>query len=122
MTIVIAPSPKLSPSKTLADSITRGSMTGVSPRTAASGAPVSWARSSGDVRMCTMSRSPIVSAIRWAIVVAEVGEVEPVAAAVEHALGVVDLAVPQQVDGGLDAHVSDLLPWRPRARPRGARR
>ena len=41
--------------------------------------------------------------------VAEVGEVEPVAAAVEHALGVVDLTVPQQVDDGLDTHVSDLL-------------
>jgi hypothetical protein len=36
--------------------------------------------------------------------VAEVGEVEPVHAAVEDAAGVVDLTVPEQVDDGLDSH------------------
>ena len=45
-----------------------------------------------------MSRSPTVSATRSAICAAEVGQVVPVAAAVEHALGVVHLAVPDQVD------------------------
>ena len=67
LTKVMPPSRKLIPSNLLADSMTRGSRTGSRPRTAASGALVSRARSSGEETMCTMSRSPMVSAMRWAI-------------------------------------------------------
>ena len=63
----LAPPPKSMPWNLLPDSITRGSTCGVIPSRAASGARVSCARSSGDVRRWTMSRSPIDFAIRWAI-------------------------------------------------------
>ena len=108
LTKVMPPSRKLIPSNLLADSMTRSSITGSSPRAAASGALVSRARSSGEVTRWTMSRSPMVSATRRAIRRAEVGEVEPVAAAVEDALGVVDLAVAEQVDDRL--HQERFLP------------
>ena len=45
---------------------------------------------------------------------------EPVAAAVEHALGVVDLAVAQQVTVVWLTHESSLLPWRPRRAAAGS--
>ena len=51
-----------------------------------------------------MSRSPIVSRDPLSHPVAELGQVEAVATAVEHALGVVHLAVAEQVDDGLYAH------------------
>jgi hypothetical protein len=51
----------------LVDSMTRASVTMSTPRASADGRAVSWARSSGEATTWVMSRSPMVSAIRWAI-------------------------------------------------------
>ena len=106
----VRPRPNCSPSNMLVDSMTRSSVTISRPRASASGCAVSCARSSGETRRCAMSRSPTRrrparpssgrASERW----------KPVAAAVEDALGVVHLAVAQQVDdrvGGL-AHLALL--------------
>ena len=104
-----APSPKLRPSSLLADSMTRSSVT-ISRPTRLGERPRGLLRALQrrdpqvhDVAVTDALGDPLGHPV------AEVGEVEPVAAAVEDALGVVHLTVAQQVDdrvGGLAHGVS----------------
>ncbi len=99
-----SPTPNRLPSNTLPDSITRGSMTGV--ELAGRG------ERGGRLLRPLQRRGPQVHDVALGDRVgdalghlpAERGEVVPVAAAVEHALGVVHLTVSQQVDDGRVSH------------------